>query len=471
MSRKLTILLFTLIVGLLLVACGGGAQETAEPTAAPDAEAPAEESPAEEAPAEEGAGDLSGAIRVTMWESGDALAPYEAALASFQEKYPNIDVTLEPVPDQYGTKLLAQVAAGTTPDVFQVGDGDVGPFVAEGIVEPLDPYISGENGLDLGVFLPGIAEFGTINDQTMLLTKDYSPLVLYYNVDHFEEAGLEVPNEETTWEELLEMAKTLTLDGNGNNANSPDFDPDNIQRFGLLLPNTWGDLVWLRGILPIIYQFGGSVVSEDGTTTDGYMNSPETIEAVQFYTDLILTHHVSPNNADIDSFGGGEPMFLGGQASMAWTGRWPLSAWQEVPDLNFGTTGLPSGPAGEANALCWAGFAMSSTSENKDLAWAWIKHVAAEEGAEAFADYAMSAVEPIVEAQGLDQDPYNAPIINDLNNVKPIPEFTGPNWLTCGEAAFKAHLERVFVEGVSVEEALNAASAEADACLAENAAG
>lgn len=460
MSRKLTILLFTLIASMLLfVACGGGAGQEAEEPAAPVEEAPAEG---------EAASDLSGAIRVTMWESGDALAPYSAALESFQVKYPNVDVTLEPVPQEYTTKLLSQIAAGTTPDVFQVGDGDVARFVGEGIIEPLDPFINGEAGLDMGVFLPGIAEFGTIDGQTMLLTKDYSPLVLFYNVDHFEEAGIEVPNEETTWEELLEMAKVLTLDGNGNNATSADFDAENIQRFGLMLPAAWGDVLWVRGILPIIYQFGGSVISDDGTTTDGHMNSPETIEALQWYTDLFLTHHVAPTVEDSTALGG-DQMFPTAVASMVWSGRWALGDWQEVPDLNFGTTGLPSGPAGEANALCWAGFAISADSENKDLAWEWVKHVAAEDGAEAFADYALTAVQPIVDAQGLDEDPYNASIINDLNNVKPLPEFTTANWGTCGDTAFKENLERVFLEGISVEEAMNAAVEESDACLAENA--
>ncbi len=70
---------------------------------------------------------------------------------------------MKPVPQEYGTKLLANMAAGTGPDVYQVGDGDVAKFVDQGIVEPLDPYIIGRNGFDLNTtFFPAVAAFGQI---------------------------------------------------------------------------------------------------------------------------------------------------------------------------------------------------------------------------------------------------------------------------------------------------------------------
>jgi ABC-type glycerol-3-phosphate transport system substrate-binding protein len=218
--------------------------------------------------------DLTGSIRVSMWESGDALEPYNNALASFQEKYPNVEVSLEPVPQDYGTKLLADIAAGTPPDVFQLGDGDVSKYVAQGAVAPLDDFIASDSDFSMDAFFPGIANFGQVDGITYLFTKDYSPLVLYFNKDHFAEAGIELPTADWTWDDLLDAAQKLTLDGDGNNAQSPDFDSGNIVRWGLQIPAHWGDLLWLRGTLPIINAGGGSVISEDGTTVEGYLNSP-----------------------------------------------------------------------------------------------------------------------------------------------------------------------------------------------------
>ena len=187
----------------------------------------------------------SGVVRIGSWDSGDALEPFNNAIKSFEEKYPDIDVQLESVPQEYGTKLLAQIAAGTAPDVIQVGDGDVARYVREGIVEPLDPYINGDNPLDMSIFYPGVASFGQVGGVTYFLTKDYSPLVLYYNKDMFDEAGLEYPNENWTWDDLLNAAQKLTTK----------------DRWGIQLPGHWGDWLWHRGIQPILVQNGATMIS------------------------------------------------------------------------------------------------------------------------------------------------------------------------------------------------------------------
>jgi ABC-type glycerol-3-phosphate transport system substrate-binding protein len=55
-----------------------------------------------------------------------------------------------------------------------------------------------------------------------------------------------------------------------------------------------GDAYWTRGILPIIYQNGGDIISPDGTKVSGYLDSDATIEALTWYTDLFLKDKVAP---------------------------------------------------------------------------------------------------------------------------------------------------------------------------------
>lgn len=409
---------------------------------------------------------LSGVVRVGSWDSGEALEPFNKAIAGFKKLYPNVEVKLEAVPDQYGTKLLAQFAAGSAPDVFQVGDGDMAKFKALGAAEPLDPFIKGADGLDMSVFFPAVAAFGLLNKETYYLTKDYSPLVLYYNADHFTEAGLKPPTADWTWKDLLDAAQTLTKDSNGNNAKSDKFDASKTSRWGLQIPDSWGDSLWLRGTLPIIYQNGGKMISDDGKTTQGYMNGKETVAAVQWFVDLFKKYHVAPTKAQFDAFAGTD-MFQSGLVSMLWTGRWPLKDFAKNTKLNFGTAGLPSGEKGKANVLCWAGFALYSKSQNKDAAWAFLKYIAAGDGAKEFANYAFTAVKPIAESQGLSTEKYNAPIIKDLENVKQLPEVSHPKWVDCGEKYYKENLEQVLLKDVPVQQAMDAAVKAADACLAE----
>jgi len=390
----------------------------------------------------------SGTIRVTTWDSGNALEPFTNSIAAFEAEYPDINVELEPIPQEYGTKLLAQIAAGTAPDIFQVGDGDVGRFAAEGMMEPLDPFIEADPEFSMDVFFPGVASFGQVGGVTYLLTKDYSPLVLFYNKDHFDAAGLEYPNPDWTWDDLLNAAKALTTE----------------DRWGLLIPAQWGDWLWTRGILPLIVQNGGHLLSEDGLTVEGYLNGEATVEAIQWYVDLFKVHHVAPTRAEFDSFAGAD-LFASGLVSMVWTGRWPLKDWRAIEGFNFGTMGLPAGPVGEGNTLCWAGFAINSASENKEAAWTFLKYIAAGDGAAEFANYAFTAVQPIAEAQGLIEDEYDGPIITYLENVAPIPEALSPYAGECVVTPFQQHLETIFLEDVPVQEALDAAAAEAQDCL------
>src|SRR5262249_5836271 len=156
-------------------------------------------------------------------------------------------------------------------------DGNIAQFQALGAVTDLDTFIEGDNGFDPSIMYPAIADFGKVEGTTYCLAKDYSPLVLYYNKDQFDQAGVDVPTAEWTWDDFLAAAQKLTIDANGNDSTSADFDATNIQRWGVWLPNSWGATDWERGILPIIYQNGGSQVSPDGTTTTGYMNSEATV--------------------------------------------------------------------------------------------------------------------------------------------------------------------------------------------------
>jgi multiple sugar transport system substrate-binding protein len=416
--------------------------------------------------------DLSGVVRVSTWESGDNLQYWTNAETDFEALHPGVDVQLQSIPQEYGTSILAQFAAQSAPDIFQVGDGDAAKWQALGAVEDLAPFIEGENGFDMAELVPGVAAFGQVAGSTYYLTKDYSPLVLYYNKDQFDEAGVAYPTADWTWDDFLAAAKALTLDANGNNADSADFDPANIQRWGVWLPNSWGDTTWERGILPIIYQNGGRQVSEDGTTTTGYMNSEANVEALQWYVDLFEVHHVAPTRTDYASFSGVD-LFATQMVSMMWTGVWPLNGYltgDSALTFNFGTNILPAGPEGNGNALCWAGFGLYSGSQNKDAAWEFLKYIAVGEGAEQFATYALTDVVRIIEAQGLDTDPYKGSVIADLANVQRIPETYTPFWADCGFKFFTQELATVLEGDAVVQDAMDLAASQADACLAEKAA-
>src|SRR5687768_8711468 len=126
--RRNAIFSVLVIVLVILAACA--------PAAAPAPQTGAGEAAATAAEGTESTGGAAAVpaatIRVGTWESGDSADQWNQLIADFNQEYPQIEVSFEPVPDNYGTKLLTQIAAGDAPDVFQVGDGDVRMFVERG---------------------------------------------------------------------------------------------------------------------------------------------------------------------------------------------------------------------------------------------------------------------------------------------------------------------------------------------------
>ena len=60
----------------------------------------------------------------------------------------------------------------------------------------------------------------------------------------------------------------------------------------------------MRGILPIIYQNGGDIISPDGTKVTGYLDSDATVAALQWYTDFFTKYKVAPSKADVAALSG-----------------------------------------------------------------------------------------------------------------------------------------------------------------------
>jgi multiple sugar transport system substrate-binding protein len=460
MKKIFLILSVLVIAGMALAACQSATATQAPATAAPATQAPAatEAPAATQAPAATEAPKVSGSIRVGSWDAADGLKPWNEAIDAFKAAYPDVQVNLESVPQGYGDKLLAEFASGTAPDVFQVGDGDVAKFAAQGVFEPLDPYISGEKGkqpLDTSVFVKAVADIGKVNGTTYLLTKDFSPLVLYYNKKLFDAAGVAYPTNDWTWDDFRAAAQKLTVkDSSGN-----------ITQWGIQLPDGWGDAYWSRGIWPIIYQNGGDVISPDGKTTTGYLNSDATVQAVQWYSDLFLKDKVAPTKADVDALAGAD-LFATSKVAMLWTGVWPLGDYIKNKDITVGTVQLPKNKD-RGNSICWAGFGMYSKSQNKDAAWAFLRWIGADQGAKSFAQYALTDVKPIAQEQGKTTDPYYGSVMADLDNVHPLPDFTSAKFGDCVATPFQAALEGYFTNGGDLKTILTDVATKADACLAK----
>ena len=195
--------------------------------------------------------------------------------------------------------LATQIAAGDAPDIIgPVGIRGSNSFAGQFL--DLEPYVE-STGFDLSQYDEAQVEFWRepTGELTALPFAAY-PSAIFYNKDLFDEAGLEYPPaaygepyaDGDPWDvdKVAELAMLLTVDANGNDATSPDFDRDNVVQWGF--HQQFNDDARSIGT----FFAPGTFVADDGSA-----QIPEPwIEAWQWYNDLV-TAGAAPNQAEIDS--------------------------------------------------------------------------------------------------------------------------------------------------------------------------
>ena len=394
-SKLLWLVTLLLSLGLVLAACGGG-ETTSEPA---DDETAAEE-PLVEENAEEAVTDAQdpapadGDRTTVRWFVGlgagsdePMFAPQEAVVEQFNASQDEIQLVLEIVDaDQAYATLATQIAAGNAPDI--VGPvGIRGRDFFRGAWLDLQPLIDAEN-YDLSDFDPAMVEFYVDEEEGQLgLPFAIFPSYLSVNYDLFDEAGLEYPpmeygapyvnidGEEVPWDldAMREVALLLTVDANGNDALSPDFDRDNIVQFGYY--EQWTDF---RGAATL---FGpGSLVSDDGNAQvpDHWR------DAAKWFYDGMWNEVFYPNGiydaSDIIAGNG----FESGNVAMSHTHLWYHGCCIGNIDFNWNLAAMPANEfTGEPTAKMHADtFGIMQSSENPEAAWEVLKYFLGENAEE-----------------------------------------------------------------------------------------
>jgi multiple sugar transport system substrate-binding protein len=166
----------------------------------------------------------------------------------FQETYPGAQISMELLPagQNYFEKLQTLIAAGTPPDVFDMWEGYVQPYAANGALLELDPFFEADAQVKKDDLLPAAFLAGSWQDKVYAFSIGFmpGPISLYYNVDHFDKAGLDHPSSDWIWDDMQTAAKALAVDENSDN-----------------VPEQWGLVfdLWFVPWLYWIWSNGGDV--------------------------------------------------------------------------------------------------------------------------------------------------------------------------------------------------------------------
>lgn len=303
-------------------------------------------------------------------------------IEKFEEMNPDVKVELERISyDRYGEVVTSRAVAGHTPDVLWIRD-DYFPIVANrGIVQSLEPFMDSDDEFDETKYIDNALEFTKWNDIQYALPRDIGVQVMALNLDVFEAYEQDLPDPDWDWDEMIEVADNLTITD----------EDDRTSIYGL----GWLDLESL------LYSNGGRFFSRDGE--QAYFDQPETLEAIQMYSDLVNVHEVAPTPAESQGLGN---VFMGEKAAMSLIGPWDFSRLERA-GINYDIRPFPSGPKGEGQMrLSGLPIGMSAITEHPDLAWDLIKFLSYSETAQtmqAELSIAMPSIESIARSDTFTQ--------------------------------------------------------------------
>ena len=129
----------------------------------------------------------------STWGTAEELTRYQDFNAEFMKRHPDITVKLQPVAsyEEYHSKLLAQLASNTAPDVFYVGDDKMGQFVDSGRLMPLKELMeSKDSQTKPDDFFPGLFGAAEQDGEYYGAPNDSNPDVLWYDKTALAAAGI-----------------------------------------------------------------------------------------------------------------------------------------------------------------------------------------------------------------------------------------------------------------------------------------
>lgn len=344
-------------------------------------------------------------VTINFWhhysaESAENETLMNVLIPKFEEENPGIKVNA--VSHEWADlheKLLISAQSDTLPDVARLDSAWVPEFEEAGILVPLDEEMSDFEEVSSGL-LESAMSTAVIGDHTYGLALNTSTKILFYNVDAFKEAGIEVP---TTMDEFVEAAKTLA----GTNSNGQQI---------------WGyDEPALAGwnLCPFIWSMGGSITNEEQTQASGYINSPETVKAIETLKELYDAGAITGwNSGDIPMTDG----FGTGRYAMLLEGPWKVAEMEGAyPDFAYETAEIPAGDGGSISVLGGEDIAMFQGGAHTEESWKFMKFMTSE-----YAQEEMAKCSQIpVNKEALESDTVKeadfAPFISTLSTAKSRP--------------------------------------------------
>ncbi|WP_425148669.1 ABC transporter substrate-binding protein [Deinococcus sp.] len=385
-------------------------------------------------------------LRFSTWAGGDGLALLQQLAKDYSAKNAGVQVTVEVTPfADYSRKVAVQIASGDAPDVGWLAERDVPTFIASKALSDLSAGLGSDRAFNLADFPVSTLTLWARGRSVYGVPFSNSPLVLFYNKDLFQQAGVADPLAQygqAKWDYASFQASSKTIkDKTGAfGARAMRLDPK----------------AWAGGLLALLWSQGGGVYDKNLKCT---LNSPGSVKGFQLASSMMLKDASMPRPGDQTAFESGRIGMYMDNVS--------YSAQLRDAKFKWGVAPLPKGPAGRITQLGQAGYVVFSKGKNQAEALKFLAYLASAENMARTAKFyppprksvlssaAYLSSNPLIPASSL-----KTAVLSQLSSARVLQ--TGTNWLRANDA-ITSGLDRVFQPGADLQGVLDDLCKQVDA--------
>ncbi len=387
---------------------------------------------------EGGGGKVSGDVSFMVFGDPEEIQAYRDVIAAYENAQPDVKVKMIEASDRDDliARLSTSFAGGTPPDLFLLNYRFYGQFAARDVLEPIEERVDGSDVFQQEDFYEQAMNAFRFNGTLTCLPQNISSLVVYYNKDMFEEAGVAEPKAGWKWDDMVAAAKKLTKDSNGDGK---------AEVYGL------GVEASLIRIAPFVWSNGGEIIDDEENPTHFTLDTPEAEEALERFFQLRVVEKVVPGEEEVEAEDD-ETRFQNGRMAMVLSSRRATPTFRTIQDFDWDVAALPQHKE-QAGILHSDAYCLTKASDNKEAAWSFMEFALGPDGAPIVAKSGRTvpSLKPVAESEAF-LDPSAKPassqvFLDTIPVIRQVPSIS--TWPEIEDAASPI-LEEAFYKGEGV---------------------
>ncbi len=277
----------------------------------------------------------------------------DKAIARFEQEHPGVRIHYYSgvMKEDYSEWLSRKLLAGKEPDVFMVLGTDFNQFSALGVMKDLDSRIQEDPDFEPDRYFSSAFRTGQYGGAQYALPYEVVPTLMFVNKTLLTKEGIEMPDQDWTWEELYDICRKVTKDTDGDGI---------LDQFGIY------NFDWMDAVC----SNGGEVFQADGSSC--YMADDRIVESVKYIRQLNALNQ--GQKVVQEDFNGGSVAFMPLTFAEYRTYKTYPYKIRRYANFQWDCITMPAGSQGEnLSQVDTLLMGISANTRKEELAWEFLK--------------------------------------------------------------------------------------------------